>query len=138
MAKGKIKRVEDKKGSHIKTHEARSLSTDNLTPAFCLTHLDKEYCFTKCEDKEKLALIERMHVLSELTWQKIKQQDRKKLGCEPIEHSSLSRPIPKHLTPDVTILSFRFNSRDARMVGYREYNIFHIIWLDTKLTLYKH
>ena len=49
----------------------------------------------------------------------------------------LAVPLPPHVTPDVTILSFR-TPGEARMIGYRSGETFHIIWFDWKFEVYDH
>jgi hypothetical protein len=45
--------------------------------------------------------------------------------------------IPLCITPEVTLLALRFSGKHP-MVGYREDDIFHILWFDFDFTLYDH
>jgi hypothetical protein len=44
--------------------------------------------------------------------------------------------MPSHVTDDETLLVIRFLK--GRMVGYKENEIFRIIWFDCDFSLYKH
>lgn len=107
-------------------------------PAFCFQHLRKSYCLSKCEQEEKIAFIERLHTLSQMTWADIHHAPRKGLGTEIISQDSIKGDgIPSHLTPDVNLIAFRFQGNKP-MVGYRIGRIFHVLWLDRDFSLYDH
>ena len=79
-----------------------------------------------------------MKQLSQVTWQQVLLSHREsKYGSEKIEQSAIKRPIPSHVTADETLLAIRFWGK-ARMVGYREREIFRIIWFDYDYSLYDH
>lgn len=106
-------------------------------PVFCFKHLHKEYDLTICSTEDVHFFTENLIKLSQLTWEQIKLTDRKGMGSEKISIKSLKSTIPNSLTPDIEeLLVFRFHKR--RMLGYRNKFIFHIIFIDTKLTLYNH
>jgi hypothetical protein len=75
--------------------------------------------------------------ISQLTWLEIMMASRHGLGTEKINSTSIDAVIPSHITEDVTFLAFRFHDK-APMVGYREGEIFHIVWIDPKRKVYKH
>jgi hypothetical protein len=124
-------------GAHIKTRDAPSINYDTLSPAFCLKYLRGEYCVTKCSLQEKADLVEKMHGFGNLTWAQMKCQPRHKWGCETIPRKQIKAAIPSVITDDVTILVMRFQGTKP-MVGFREREVFHIIWLDRDFTLYDH
>lgn len=84
---------------------------------------------TDCQRDQKAQFAERLQELSELTWGEINQAPRDGLGTEKIAQYSLREAIPEHISPDVRILSFKFG-RGARMIGYREERVFHVVWVD--------
>ncbi len=106
-------------------------------PAFSLQYVDKKYCLSKCQKKEKAAFADTIHRLSRYTWAELMRSPRHGVGCEKIPQYHLTRPVPPHLTPDVTILAFRFFGK-APMVGYKHGRVFYVIWFDRKYTLYSH
>lgn len=110
---------------------------DRQPPAFCFQHLDSSHPLEKCTPEEKVALINQIRLLSQMTWLQIKGAPRHGAGSETIARSSIMRAIPSHVTDDVTFLALRFDGKKA-MVGYRIGRIFHIIWLDRDFTLYSH
>jgi hypothetical protein len=72
-----------------------------------------------------------------MTWNEIIQADRHGFGREKIPQSSIRRPMPPHVTEDVTIVALRFSGKKP-MVGYQRDRTFHIIWFDCSFDLYDH
>ena len=93
----------------------------------------------------KLALIDILCKLSKLTWAQMRAGSRKTLGYEKIELKQIDKKIPENIAPPINkddkLMIFRFGpkkSKQYRMTGYRNNNIFYILWIDTDLKLYKH
>lgn len=131
-----IKGFHPKGGKHILAPEAAP-NFDKQPPAFCLQHLDSSHSLENCTSDEKVALVNQMRLLSQMTWLQIKGAPRHGAGSETIARSSIRRPVPSHVTDDVTFLALRFDGKKV-MVGYRIGRIFHIVWLDRDFTLYPH
>lgn len=112
-------------------------STQRFHPKFSFEYVQKSHCVSYCTQEEKAALIERLHKLSQLTWQKIMQADKHGQGCEVIPRHSIKTSIPACITEDINVLAFRFKAK-APMVGFRHDEVFFIVWLDRAFTLYKH
>lgn len=72
-----------------------------------------------------------------MTWIQIRGAHRHGLGTEKIEKSAIKVPIPTVVTEDVSLLAFRFSGK-APMVGFRERDVFHVLWFDRDYSLYKH
>lgn len=106
-------------------------------PVFCLKYLVKDHHLDKCEQNEKIDLIDKMQMLSQMTWQQIQVANRHKLGSEKIERQSLKFSMPSFFNEDATILALRFSGMKA-MIGIRNRFIFHIICLDRNFTAYSH
>jgi hypothetical protein len=107
-------------------------------PVFCFRHIQKDYSISHCEQNEKISLLERLHTLSLMTWQQIRQAHRHGLGSEKIAQSALRVGIPVSITPDVTFYALRFDGMKP-MVGYiTEGFIFHIVYLDRGFKVYRH
>lgn len=70
-----------------------------------------------------------------MTWGQIIQAPSGGMGTEPIPQNQIIPPIPPHITPDITLLSWRFG-QGARMVGYREGEAFHVVWVDPNHHVY--
>jgi hypothetical protein len=58
-------------------------------------------------------------------------------GYERISRDAIRSGIPAHLKEDVNFIAFRFCGK-APMVGYRDENIFHVVWIDRAFSLYDH
>jgi hypothetical protein len=109
-----------------------------MRPKFSLEHLRKSHCISNCTKDEKAALADRLHELSQLTWQQIAQCSRKGQGSEIIARSSIGEDsIPACITEDSNIIAFRFFG-NAPMVGFRDAEVFFIVWLDRAFDLYDH
>jgi hypothetical protein len=64
------------------------------------------------------------------------QAPREGLGTETLDRNSLDESPPDHVTPDVRLLALRFG-RGARVIGYRDDEILHIIWIDPHHKVYR-
>jgi hypothetical protein len=99
----------------------------------------KKYNLSLCDSKEKSAFAEQMIKLSQLKWSEITEANRHGLGSEHISQSAITGDkIPRDIIkPDTNLLALRFDAKKA-MIGFREKDIFHILWFDRNYTLYKH
>jgi hypothetical protein len=110
---------------------------NTLPPIVSFQHLVKSHCITTCSNEEKIAFVNKMYELSRIPWQELVNKYRHGLGSEKIPRTSLMVPVPKHITDEVTFIAFRFDGKKP-MVGYRKWDIFYIIWFDTKFNVYPH
>jgi hypothetical protein len=111
---------------------------DDSHPIFCLRYLDDEYNLNGCTKNEKAHFADALRKRSQMSWQDIKMAPRRGLGLEKIDRNTIKAPIPNHITEDIEhFIAIRFCGK-APMVGYRSNDIFRIIWLDSKFTLYDH
>jgi hypothetical protein len=126
------------KGRRFAAPDVPTHDYDLDTPVFCLKHVDPAYCITTCSDEQKADFIQAMRALSQITWRQILlTHKRSKYGSEKLPQTAIARPKPSHLTPDQSLIAIRFWDK-ARMVGYREREIFRIIWFDCDYSLYPH
>ncbi|MEJ1391693.1 MAG: hypothetical protein RPU34_12500 [Candidatus Sedimenticola sp. (ex Thyasira tokunagai)] len=132
-----FKKPGKEKGKLKAKDTSREIDYDMERPRFALQHLQSGYCVQNCTRDEKAALADRMRILSQLTWQQLRNADRHGLGYEKISTGSLNVAIPPALKDDVSFIAFRFKGK-APMVGYKENSTFFIVWLDRDFTLYKH
>lgn len=95
-----------------------------------LIHLDK---------KEKVAVINKLRVLSQQTWKEINALS-KKSGFEKLDKTAFkSHPnIPAKFKDEKQMDICRTPDEAGRIIGYVEDDIFYIVWIDTKLEMYKH
>lgn len=142
MRRERLKRraLDQDSGTRILTHSSSGTPTDTLNPTFSLHYmsLNTGYCLTRCTVPERAAFASRIREMSQLTWLQIKGSPRHDQGCEEIPQRQIrGSSIPKGVHPDATLLSFRCIGKHP-MVGFREGQTFHIIWIDRDFTLYKH
>lgn len=99
-------------------------------PIFCFKYLHKDFNLSQCDESEKIALLERVVLLSGMTWQEIQLAPRHGLGSEKISVSSIKPSIPEVVTEDVgDLLAMRFHGK-MPFVGLRNKFIFHIFYVD--------
>ena len=137
MPRKKIKRTRRATGRRIKDPPITSISSDAAKPIFSLRYLDKNFCLTKCTKEEKAAFADTLYKLSQLSWRELRQAPRHGLGYEKISRTAIRGAIPSHIAEEVGFIAFRFYGK-APLVGYRDGEIFHIVWVDREFKLYAH
>lgn len=106
-------------------------------PIFSLQHLQPGYTVDDCGRDERAAFASALWRRSQLTWQQIIQVSRHGLGSETIARSAVKVAIPSVITPDVTLIAFRYNGLKP-MIGFKRLSTFHVIWIDPKRSVYDH
>jgi hypothetical protein len=114
-----------------------STNYDKIHPTFSIRCDHKDFCLSLCDKDEKSAFADQLHKLSTQTWQQLKSIGRHAMGYETITRSNLKVEIPDSVPKDANIIAFRFSALKP-MVGYRDKDTFHILWLDRAFNLYKH
>ncbi len=137
MARKKIKPQEPNKGKKVTVNE--SPNYDSTPSIFSLEKVvGDNYCFSQLNDEDKKQFAESIFKRKNLPWKDIKKIDRHGLGIEKIPKHQIKGTMPQNITEDFEeFLAFRFNGKKP-MVGYREKNIFYVLWFDHNFTLYKH
>jgi hypothetical protein len=127
------------RGKLLRTPANDNPSPEQQPPVFSLCYLQAgRYCLSSCERYDKAAFADKLHRLSQLTWGQIKSQHHHKLGYERIPRKQIRAGIPRHITDDVdSFMVFRFSGMKA-MAGYRDGDIFYVLWLDRDFSLYDH
>ena len=135
---GRIKAPPGNKGTRIQPSNAGGTSSLHLKPKFSLQNLAKSHCLSACTKDEKAAFIDRLHEMSQLTWQDIASSNRHGQGSETIARDAIKgSTIPACITEDVRIIAFRCIGK-APMVGYKVDEVFYVVWIDRAFNLYKH
>jgi hypothetical protein len=137
---GRIKKREEKSSPLIKPSEYKSyFSNENFTerPCFCFQYLHPKYTSAECSDEQKSLLLHALEKYSTLRWVEIRDSPRHGLGSEKIERNAIKPNIPPSIPKEATFLAFRFAGL-APMVGFRENNIFHIVFIDAHFDVYDH
>ncbi len=117
--------------------EAARVDYNRERPTFCLRFVDPQYCITRCDRDDKAAFADKIRRMSLMTWNELIQAPRHGMGFETIARKAITRPVPAHITDDVTFVAFRFSGMKP-MVGYRTEEMFHIVWFDCAFDLYDH
>lgn len=137
MARKEIKKPKQTKSSKLTVLDIPNY--DKVPPLFSLEKIvGDKYCFSKLDVNGKSQFSESIYRRRALTWNDIKGSQRHGLGFEKIPRTSIKGSIPRIITEDLTeFLAFRFDGMKP-MVGYREKNIFYVLWFDHDFTLYDH
>jgi hypothetical protein len=134
----KIRKPQPKQGQHIKSPSTSDIiSESHEYPVFCLRFLQQNYGIRDCQDEDRIAFASKLEILSKMRWQEIYQAPRHGLGSEKIAQESIKVSLPNFLTQETNLIALRFSGRKP-MVGFREGNIFRILWLDHDFSLYDH
>ncbi len=136
MAK-KIKPRKPDTGKRSKPHLTSDTNPKTEYLTISLRYLDKDYCLTKCDKDERAAFADSVRILTQKKWVELLSLNRHGQGYEKISQEQIKAKIPFQLTPDTNIIAFRFHKKKP-MVGYRDGDIFYIIWFDRDFTLYRH
>jgi len=112
---------------------------NNMPPLFSLEKIvGDDYCFSKLDDTDKKQFAESIFKRKNINWKDIYTLNRHKLGVETIPKNKIKASLPSFITEDMNeFLVFRFSGKKP-MVGYREKNIFYVLWFDKNFTLYEH
>lgn len=108
---------------------------DTLYPAVSLRYLKSSHCISNCTKDEQAAFANRIREMTQMTWAQIKQAPRHGLGHEKI--AQLKHKLPSGAPDDAHALAFRFDGKKP-MVGFRDGNIFYVVWFDRDFSLYNH
>jgi len=126
-----------KVGKVLKERTEQVENPDLKPPVFSFEYLQQNYCVADCNADERSSVLSKLHTLSKLSWQQLRQAPRHGLGYEIIARNSIKAPLPRILTDEVNLIAFRAINM-APMVGFRVGRIFHILWVDRAFTLYNH
>ena len=112
---------------------------DNSPPLFSLERVQSgKYCLSSLDQENKAMFANAMFRRKALSWKEIKRADRHGLGTEKIARNSIKAAIPIFITEDVEdFLAFRYHGLQP-MVGYRDKNVFFVLWFDHYFSLYTH
>ena len=97
-----------------------------------------DHCYTKLDQDNKVAFANAVFTRRSMNWKELQNAPRHGNGFEKISHKSINPPLPAIVTDnDKTLIAFRFNGK-APMVGYRDRNIFFVLFFDPNFCLYNH
>ncbi|WP_340124449.1 hypothetical protein [Methylobacter svalbardensis] len=126
-----------KQGDLIKSQEP--INYDSKPPIFSLEKLQPgKYCLSILSQENKAMFADAIFRRKSLTWNQIKQLDKHGLGTEKIPKAQIKAPIPRFITDELDhLLVFRYKGLHP-MVGYRQRDVFFVLWFDHDFSLYSH
>ena len=140
----------DKKPCHIRRNKQKSShrisanefipNYDENSPLFSLQRIQErsQYSFSALTKEDNASFSEAIYKRRNISWKELKQTSRHGLGFEKISRDAITSPIPPFITDDVAhFLAFRYSGKKP-MVGYRQRDVFFVLWFDHDYTLYKH
>ncbi|MDF7675158.1 hypothetical protein PT286_00150 [Neisseriaceae bacterium ESL0693] len=141
MAKPKLKDRKTTSSNNVGSRKTDIGSTQGLKLVFSFEYMRSDHHCIKCchnsDADNSFHLLNKIRKLSELTWAQINTTHRHGLGAEKIPYHQIKESIPYGLTEDTTFLAFRCIGK-APMIGFRDGQIFHIIWIDYDYEIYDH
>lgn len=139
MGKNNLKKLGLKSGKLFQVpKDIESNSDPDLSkPIFSFHYMvyGSSTCLSKCEKNIKSSLSDTLIRLSQSTWKEIKSKPKESLGFETIPRERFKKPFPANITPEVTIIVFRF-SGSGRMAGFRRKDTYHIVQIGPQHNLY--
>lgn len=141
MSKHRIKEDRATPSGNISRDRADSrnrLRSDSSTydyPSFSFAKFSEKGHGFDCMDKEFKALIRKLKTLGQLTWSQIDSIGRHSNGYEKIPISEIHENTD--MFPGDKAIVFRYNGLKP-VAGFREGNVFHIVYLDEDFRLYDH
>lgn len=139
MTPKKTRQPAQQVGSIVKTPDAPRLSTNDQHPLLCLEHNANEYGVVECETDEQAAFAQWIHRISQFTWGELALKKYDHYGYKQIDSDAIRILPPASAAARLDkYMVFRFQNGDGRVIGYRRDRVFHVLWVDAKLRLYKH
>jgi hypothetical protein len=132
-----IRQPKADKGRRISAPETGGKPASLGYPVFCLRNLQNGYDVEDMQADDQCAFIKKLRHLSRMEWAQVVTAPRHGAGKENIARHSLRVAFPQKITDDVTLWALRFCGMKA-MVGWRNGDVFHLLWLDHNYTVYNH
>lgn len=130
------RRIKSRTLNQTKTKSQGTPDYNKQPPIFSLEKvLGGCYCFSGLDSKNKACFADAIYRRRGMTWGEILRADRHGLGTEKISESAINAALPDMV--GVQYLALRYNGKRP-MVGYRQKNIFFVLWFDHDFTLYDH
>ncbi len=105
--------------------------------AFSFLFLKTPYHVEDWCDADKIALVKHLAKLCTLQWNQIYSTQRHGFGSEKISQESIRPTLPPHITEELSLNAMRFSGLKP-MIGYRDENIFYVLFLDHNFSVYSH
>lgn len=76
--------------------------------------------------------IYRLNKLSNISWNTIHTSQKHSFGIEKISRACIKPDIPAGITDDVNFIVFRSSGDNKAMVGFRVWNVFHVVFIEAR------
>lgn len=136
IAKGFIKLPEGEKNIS-QTDLDRMVLIDY--PLFSFKYLQKVSFDGDVKTKFFQDFLLRLKKYSDLGWKQMAVEKRHDYGWEYLSHDRMKHQLPTAVTPEVQLMVLRSSNDKRAMVGFREWNIFHVIFIEANFNdIYEH
>lgn len=99
-------------------------------PIFCFAYLQKGYGIEDLEKSEKVYILDELDKMRQLSWIRWQSIDKTQ-GFEKVPLKQLTPKPPPDFADREQVYVKRF-SDVGRIIGFREGDIFHIVWIARK------
>ena len=108
-------------------------------PLFSFKHLQKVSFDGDVKAKFFQDFLLRLKKYSDLGWKQMAIEKRHGYGWEFMPQERMKKQLPAAVTPEVQLMVLRSANDNRAMVGFREWNIFHVIFIEANFNdIYKH
>ena len=108
-------------------------------PVFSFKHL-QDVSFVECKDAKFFkGFLKRLKRYSELGWKQMATDKKHGYGWEILPQESMKPKLPKFVTPEVDLMVLRASNDNKALVGFREWNVFHVLFIEAQFNdIYQH
>lgn len=134
-----VRKRKTEDSNHIKGRDLeKPVDYDKNRPVFSFYNIQKGFSLDDLENDEKFSFIKKIVLISQSKWIELKNANKNGYGCEVLTNrNSIKATMPSCFPNDASIVVFRFHEKKP-MIGFRQKDVFHIVWLDKNLTIYDH
>ena len=108
-------------------------------PLFSFKHLQKVSFDGDVKAKFFQDFLLRLKKYSDLGWKQMATEKRHDYGWEYLPQDRMKNKLPAAVTPEVQLMVLRSANDKRAMVGFREWNIYHVIFIEAVFNeIYEH
>jgi hypothetical protein len=108
-------------------------------PLFSFKHLQKVSFDGDVKAKFFQDFLLRLKKYSDLGWKQMATEKRHDYGWEYLPQDRMKNKLPAVVTPEVQLMVLRSANDKRAMVGFREWNIYHVIFIEAVFNeIYEH
>ena len=108
-------------------------------PLFSFKYLQKVSFDNDIKAKFFQDFLLRLKKYSDLGWKQMAVEKRHDYGWEFLPHDRIKQKLPVEITPEVQLMVLKSANDKRAMVGFREWNIYHIIFIEAQFNdIYEH